>query len=392
MQSNEFSDWNFTIKNLITDFKMKTDIVCLGLPQWEGDYQKSTVELMKELSSSHKILYVEYTRTLKDTKYPKKAALTKKYSRNGDTINVLTPPSTFPMNWIENPKIYDKVLTLNARILQKAILNAMKTLDIQNPVVLNAFQPAFGVKLLGKLHEKAAYYYCYDEMAEANWCKKHNAKYEQDFLKKVKGAIVTSDGLKQTKSKLQPNTQLIQNGVEMEMFDTKRTKSIKNNVVGYLGTIDNRLDTDILKKAIEKYPELDFIFVGRIIDSEVSKALENYKNVKFVGGKRPDELSFYLENMQVGIIPFVKNKFTKNIFPMKINQYLAFGMPVVSTDFANLSEFGDLIYQSNPNGFVENLGLAIAEENNYKFHERISFSMSNSWKNKALELSKILQS
>ncbi|MCP9756464.1 glycosyltransferase [Lacihabitans sp. CCS-44] len=371
---------------------MNADIVCLGLPQWEGNYQKSTVELMKELSASHRILYVEYTRTLKDTKFPKSAVLTKKYSRNGDVINVLTPPTIIPMNWIDNPKVYDKVLSLNSKILRKAILSAMQKLDMKNPVVLNAFQPAFGTKLLGKLHEKAVYYYCYDEMMEAHWCKKHNANYEKEFLKKVKGAIVTSEGLKNTKSKYQINTKMIQNGVEMELFDSKRMKPVKNNVVGYIGTIDNRMDVPILKQSIERFPYLDFIFVGRITDNNVFKALENYKNVKFVGAKKPEELGFYLENMQVGIIPFVKNKFTKNIFPMKINQYLAFGMPVVSTDFANLEDFGDLIYQGSSNHFVEHLCRAVSEENDYKFNERISFSLSNSWKNKALELSKILQS
>ena len=371
---------------------MKSDIVCIGLPTWDGDYQKPTVELLKELSGSHKILYVEYTRTLKDTGYPKKAVLSKKYSRNGDEINVLTPPSTLPMNWINNPKMYDVVLDINAKILKNSILSAMKKLDIQNPVVLNAFQPAFGTKLLGQLNEKATYYFCYDELTEAKWCQKHLPSYEKLFLKNVKGAIVTSEGLKSNKIKHQPNTHLIQNGVEMEMFENTVKHSTKNNVVGYLGTIDDRMDIEILTKAAEKYPHIDFLFIGRILDNRVFEALENYRNVKFVGSKKPSELGFYLENMQVGIIPFVKNGFTKNIYPMKINQYLAYGMPVVSTDFADLSDFGDLIYYSAADKFVKNLGLAINEKEDEKFTDRVAFAMSNTWTNKALKLSKILES
>ncbi|MFN3487528.1 MAG: glycosyltransferase [Emticicia sp.] len=371
---------------------MKSDIVCIGLPTWEGDYQKPIVELLKELSGSHKILYVEYTRTLKDTKYPKKAVLSKKYSRNGDKINVLTPPSTLPMNWINNPKMYDVVLGINAKILKNSILSAMKKLDIQNPVVLNAFQPAFGTKLLGQLNEKATYYFCYDELTEAKWCQKHLPNYEQDFLQKVKGAMVTSEGLKANKIKHQPNTHLIQNGVEIEMFENAVKHSTKNNVVGYLGTIDNRMDIEILTKAAEKYPQLDFLFIGRVLDNRVFEALENYRNVKFVGSKKPSELGLYLENMQVGIIPFVKNGFTKNIYPMKINQYLAYGMPVVTTDFADLSDFGNLIYYSAADKFVKNLGLAINEKEDEKFTDRVAFAMSNTWTNKALKLSKILES
>ena len=371
---------------------MKSDIVCIGLPQWEGNYQKPTVELLKELSGSHKILYVEYTRTLKDTKLPKGAVLTKKYSRNGDEINVLTPPSTIPMNWISNPKVYDRVLEINARILKNSILSAMKKLNIENPVVLNAFQPAFGTKLLGQLHEKATYYFCYDELTEAKWCQKHLPNYEKDFLQKVKGAIVTSEGLKSNKIKNQPNTHLIQNGVEIEMFENAVTTSTRNNVVGYLGTIDDRMDIEILTKAAEKYPHLEFVFIGRILDDRVFKALENFPNVKFVGSKKPTELGYYLENMQVGIIPFVKNGFTKNIYPMKINQYLAYGMPVVTTDFADLSDFGNLIYYSTADKFVNNLGSAIKEKENEKFSERVAFAMSNTWTNKAIKLSNILES
>jgi glycosyltransferase involved in cell wall biosynthesis len=371
---------------------MKSDIVCIGLPQWEGDYQKPTVELLKELSGSHKILYVEYTRTLKDTKYPKKGVLSKKYSRNGDEINVLTPPSIFPMNWINNPKMYDFMLDLNAKILKNSILSAMKKLNIKNPVVLNAFQPAFGTKLLGQLNEKATYYFCYDELSEAKWCQKHLPNYEKEFLQKVKGAIVTSEGLKSNKIKNQPNTHLIQNGVESEMFENTVTNSTKNNVVGYLGTIDDRMDIEMLSNAAEKYPNLNFLYIGRVLDERVFKALDVYPNVQFVGSKKPSELGYYLENMQVGIIPFVKNGFTKNIYPMKINQYLAYGMPVVSTDFADLSDFGDLIYYSSSDKFVNNLGLAINEKQNEKFTERVEFAMSNTWTNKAIKLSEILES
>jgi glycosyltransferase involved in cell wall biosynthesis len=257
---------------------------------------------------------------------------------------------------------------------------------------LNAFQPAFGTKLLGQLNEKATYYFCYDELTEAKWCQKHLPNYEQDFLRKVKGAIVTSEGLKANKIKHQPNIHLIQNGVEMELFENSVEQSIKNNVVGYLGTIDDRMDIEILTKAAEKYPHLDFVFIGRILDNRVFAALENYSNVKFAGSKKPSELGAYLENMQVGIIPFVKNGFTKNIYPMKINQYLAYGMPVVTTDFADLSDFGDLIYYAEADKFVDNLGLAINEKVNEKFTDRVAFAMSNTWTNKALKLSNILES
>ncbi|MCU0324973.1 MAG: teichuronic acid biosynthesis glycosyltransferase tuaH, partial [Spirosomaceae bacterium] len=98
-----------------------------------------------------------------------------------------------------------------------------------------------------------------------------------------------------------------------------------------------------------------------------------------------------MKRIDVGLIPFKKNEFTKSIYPLKINEYLASGMPVVSTDFADLTDFKGLIYELEERNFEENLRIAIQEIDKTLIEKRIAFAQANSWKNRAAELNKIIQ-
>jgi len=65
--------------------------------------------------------------------------------------------------------------------------------------------------------------------------------------------------------------------------------------------------------------------------------------VVFYGPKKVQDLPAYLKTFSLGIIPFIKNQFTKGIYPLKINEYLAAGIPVVSTNFGYLEDFETII-------------------------------------------------
>lgn len=376
---------------MTTTTNEKPSIVCIGLPKWEGDYLKSTVQLMSEMAAWFTVLYVEYTQTIKDTKGFKNGLLREVKVANGGKLYVLTPPSTLPINWITDNTLYDWGLTLNAKMIEKSIRQAMQQLNIQNPIVINAFQPAYGVKLLGKLNEKSTTYYCYDEIAAAEWCKKHGEEYEYAFMKKVNQVIVSSTALLEKKSQIQPNCFLVKNGVDLGIFKTNKSQKNTIKTIGYVGSIDNRLDVQLLENLIQHFPENPFLFVGRIVDEHVFKTLNRFENVRFEGAKNSEELPEFINKIDIGLIPFKKNEFTRAIYPLKINEYLASGMPVVATDFADLSDFEAYIYSTKKDDFIAQLKKAIEEDNQEIIQNRIQFAEQNTWKNRALAFSKIIQ-
>lgn len=117
-------------------------IICIGLPTWEGEYMKSTVQLLTELAKNNDILYVDYPFTLKDlvtnSKAPTKRMLgiekplRKIELENGHQVSVLTLPPTLPINFIKQKQIYDTLLNMNAWQAKQAIRKAMRDLHFND--------------------------------------------------------------------------------------------------------------------------------------------------------------------------------------------------------------------------------------------------------------------
>lgn len=375
------------------------DIVCLSLPAWEGNYLKSTVELMKELARNNKVLFVDYPYTwvdvVKKKGIPRNHILglsprmrTISLSRN-TSIHVLSLPPLFPTNWIKSPGLYRSFMQWHAKMALSSIRKSMKSLQMDAPVVINAFNPFLGVDLAGKLNEELLLYYCYDEINAADWLKTHGGRLEIEFSKLVDGIIVTSKQLQKTKSKLNANCQLVKNGVDFNLFGRlelqPRLLELQDKpIIGYLGTVGSRLDYALLKAMAQKAPHYNFVFVGRTAQSEGVEALKRLSNVYFLGPKPPSELPDYVSGFSVGIIPFLKNDLTAGIYPLKINEYLATGIPVVTTHFSDLSDFKHIVaIADKPNTFLQAIDQAIETDHLVLRQKRRHLAQENSWAGRA---------
>src|SRR5690606_14309333 len=106
-------------------------------------------------------------------------------------------------------------------------------------------------------------------------------------------------------------------------------------IVIYTGHTDWRMDLDLMIEVIQKSSELQFLFVGPVsLPEERLSQLESFQNVLFVGTKHLKELPAYLYSSACAIIPYKRNELTRSIYPLKINEYLATGIPVVATPFS----------------------------------------------------------
>lgn len=392
------------------------NIVCLAMSPWEGDYMKASVQIMSVLARKNRVIYVEYQFTYKDiitgalrsNGIPVKRILgINKRLRtiqleDGAEIYVLTAPPIYPVNWMSPGKLHQFFVKRNARILRKAIQRSISSRDMHNPIVVNAFNPTYGLPLAEQLNEKLLLYYCYDEISHAKWCKKHGTGVEADFAAKADAIITTSEQLQENKRAYNEQCYLVKNGVNLELFQEAYAQKQQDQntdkplTIGYLGTIDDRLDYELLAHCIEQLPEAQFHFVGREIYPEGKERLKNYSNVTFFGGQTPDKLAGFVSKFDIGLIPFVSNGFTQSIYPLKINEYLAAGLPVVMTDFGKVDDFREIAsITSKPDEFldaIKALATHIQQPEAYAkaTKERLAFAASNSWDNRAEELSEII--
>jgi glycosyltransferase involved in cell wall biosynthesis len=393
---------------------MEFDIVCVAFPAWEGNYVKSTIQLMSELATKRRVLYVDYQYTWKDVlqavfKNPfnipiKRILGLQKRIRtielyNGATIYVLSTPPVVPINFIKNTWLFNKMLRFNALGQQKSIKKALKALQFNRFVVVNAFNPAYGLGLFDFFVPHRQVYYCYDEIGASVWAKDHGVRLENQYMTQVDAIVVSSEGLKNAKKVVKKPIFTVKNGVTFDLFyrafvpvSQKKTPKI----IGYIGTLDQRIDYSIFEKLAQQYSEAIIMIVGRVLDDipevkEKTDPLRQYPNIQFEGTKPPELLMEYLKIFHIGIIPFLKTEQTAAIYPMKINEYLAAGLGVVATDFAPLTEFESVIaIAHNTETFVEKVGLLLNTDADTNQPARIAMAKSNDWSQRGVQLDTIL--
>jgi GT2 family glycosyltransferase len=214
--------------------------------------------------------------------------------------------------------------------------------------------------------------------------------------------IYTSPILKQLTNCNHMNFSYIRNGCDFDYFNKIiQTKIInKNNkkIIGYYGAISDWWDVDLVEQLILQFPNNDFHFIGNVYCNNITHTnkinnLNKYSNVTFFGEIPYDQLTKYISNFDVGIIPFIINDLIKCTNPVKLYEMFSFGLPVVLTELPDVLtlNINDLCYISKTtNDFINNIEKAINEDEEDILNKRILYAKNNSWKNRFEQFDKVI--
>lgn len=138
------------------------------------------------------------------------------------------------------------------------------------------------------------------------------------------------------------------------------SKSIPNPdgtiTVGYVGHMtDSWFDWDAVFMAAEENPLLHFEFIGYGASAETQARLGKSSAFTCHGKVPPDFLHEYVKNWHVAIIPFKEAPLARGVDPIKVYEYLYFGLPVVVTGVQGVAGYPGVIYCNS----AEELGHAI---------------------------------
>ena len=306
---------------------------------------------------------------------------------------VLSPGPNIPVNFLPRGRIYRTLLRFNNRISYNQIQKALRIIKMPKiDACLIAFNPMMGVDLVRWIEARRHVYYCYDEIKAARYLSKHGTYLEEELFQLCDSCFVSSEGLLAKKSdSTQKPIVLVKNAANIALFNSVFVEQVPDKpLVGFLGSIDERIDTELVKYAVQNNPNLQFEFIGRVLNTEFKETLSRF-DISFIPGDALEKVVYRLKRFSVGIIPFLKNEFTAGIYPLKINEYLAAGIPVVMTDFAPLQEFKTMaVSASDAEQFARNLLLQIADDNVDKRRGRNAFAQQNSWDARRADIERVL--
>jgi glycosyltransferase involved in cell wall biosynthesis len=139
------------------------------------------------------------------------------------------------------------------------------------------------------------------------------------------------------------------NGIDYDHFQhpgrtlAARLAKIPKPVIGYLGIIESRLDFSLLEKIAQQFPRASLLLAGPVWKEANIGQLKAIPNVHWFGPVAYADLPELYHYFDVAIIPHRVTAFTKSMNPLKMYEYLACGLPVVTTPVAGTEQFPSLI-------------------------------------------------
>lgn len=207
-------------------------------------------------------------------------------------------------------------------------------------------------------------YDCMDELANFRFAPPELAALEADLLDVADHVFTGGYSLYEAKRALHPSVHPFPSSVDQGHFAQARRAgaepedqaSFPRPRLGYYGVIDERMDLDLIAAVADARPDWTFVFVGPVVKIDPAD-LPRRPNIAYLGGKDYADLPRYAGGWDVALMPFAINASTQFISPTKTPEYLAAGLPVVSTPIADvIRHYGELEgveIAATPADFVE---------------------------------------
>ncbi|MGE5567346.1 MAG: UDP-galactopyranose mutase [Parcubacteria group bacterium] len=193
-------------------------------------------------------------------------------------------------------------------------------------------------------------YDCMDELANFRFAPPELVPLERELLGIADVVFTGGYSLYEAKQNTHKNIHPFPSSVDRAHFAQARSiVEEPNDMVqlprprlGFYGVVDERMDLELLAAVADARPEWQLCIVGPVVKIDPAD-LPNRANIHYLGGKKYEELPFYLAGWDVALMPFAINESTKFISPTKTPEYLAGGRPVVSTPITDVvRHYGDL--------------------------------------------------
>jgi glycosyltransferase involved in cell wall biosynthesis len=341
------------------------DIICFS-PDWTGDPLSKT-HLMRLLSRDNRLLWVNSIGERKPR--VSKADFGRAFRKLFAATRPITEPepNIFVLNPLAIPAAYGPIgQRVNRRLLRFQVRRAMRKLGFRRPINYT-FLPAAGA-VAGTLGEELVIYHCVDEYSAFTGVPATLRTLEEKLLRRADLVVVSSELLYKSKLPFNRHTVLVRHGVDYEHFrkalDPATTvpddvARLPRPIIGFFGLIADWVDLELLAQVARHFAHGSLVLLGKAT-TDVS-ALAALPNVHVLGRKKYEELPGYCKAFDVALMPFRINELTLNANPLKVREYLAAGLPVVSTPIPEVEVLGQCRIAGTTETFIHEIETALTD-------------------------------
>jgi len=366
-------------------------VVAFSSNDW-SDIPSSTSQLMRQLAQSRTVLYVDTLGirsprlTARDARraFGKLRRALSGARRIGENLYVWSP-LVIPFHGSRLAR------RLNAWLLGVLTRRMMRTLRMSEPIVYAALPSA--LEVVKRLPRSALVYHCIDDYREFTDAPREAYEVMEDSLSRLADLTVVSSsrllGLRRAAAR---NITYLPHGVDLTWFERaleedlvlEDVDELPRPLAGFVGRIGDWIDVELVFRSAEAMPDWSFVVVGPTnIDLTPYSRLPN---LVFVGLKSFPEIPHYIKRFSVALLPFVDNAVSASVNPLKLYEYLAVGVPVVSTPALDMAEFAGVVEVASRDQFPAAIRAAAEEDTEAARELRRTFVRRYSWRSIADEL------
>ena len=310
--------------------RQKSLILCFSHLRWDFVWQRPQ-QLLSRAASAYDIVYVEEPVVSSDA----------------------TPPlvTQTPLPGLQVVQLHVGPDTSAAQAQAELARQVQMLVPPSRDVLLWYYTP-MALPIACSFKARFSLYDCMDDLASFRHAPPSMRQNEELLMRRADLVLTGGLSLHESRRDRHPNVHLFPSSVDAAHFrrarmpsvDPPDQRAIPRPRIGYFGVIDERIDLGLVADLAAMRPHWHFVLLGPTAKIDPASR-PTAPNIHWLGIKPYVELPAYLQGWSAGFMPFARNDATRYISPTKTPEFLAAGLPLVSTPIADVQAlYGDLVY------------------------------------------------
>lgn len=350
------------------------EIVCVGFADWQTELWTNQHHLMSRLAERRNtVLFIE------------SLGLRRPALAGRDIRRIFRRLRLGVRPWLRRPPCHDGVYVLaplvlplhsnrivralNARLLRAVVRLNARRLGLEHPILWGYVPQA--EQLLETLDPELVIYHCVDDIVAQERVDTNSFEAaEERFARRADLVLASAPALASKLAPIARKVIYVPNVADTALFaralhttPDPAIAALRPPVLVFTGAIvEAKLDFDLLLEVADDHPEWSIALVGPVgLGDPLTDVTELRRrpNIHLLGRRAYSDLPAVLSGADVGLIPYRRSQLTDSIFPMKVYEYLAAGLPVVATELPALDGVELIVRAADAQGYAAGIERAL---------------------------------